>query len=153
MPAPKFRLQSVLDYREQLVEQRQQEFGVAERAVQAQRMVLEAIRESMQALTEVIRLSQQAGALDCEELRRQLVYQQHLDAREKAEQRTLADLEMQLEAKRQELLHALQEKQSLDRLKERDAALRKQEENYKEGQMLDEIGMVRFRNKVEEVSS
>ena len=97
-------------------------------------------------------MSQQAGALDCEELRRRLVYQQHLDAREKIEQQTLADLETQLEAKRQELLHAVQEKQSLDRLKERDAALRKQEESYKEGQMLDEIGMVRFRKKAEEGS-
>jgi flagellar export protein FliJ len=147
MPARKFRLQSVLDYREQLVEQGQQELAVLERANAAQRAVVEGIVVRLAQLSERIRAEQQAGSLDCEGIRRQLGYLAQVEVQAEQERRRLVEMLAQTDKKRQELTQLLQDKQSLDKLKERYAAEELQETNHRESQTLDELSVLRFLNR------
>jgi len=144
MPALKFKLQSVLDYREQIVDLRQGELVELEQKLQAEQLVLAALRERIADLADDIRESQEAGNLNCTELNYKLAYMEQLEEREEAQVARVQECRRLREAKRLELMQAAQDKQVLEKLKDRHLEEQRAEELYRENQMLDEISVVRF---------
>jgi len=144
MPAMKFQLQSVLDYREQIVDLRQGELVELEQKLQAEQLVLAALRERMADLADDIRESQQAGNLNCTEMNYKLAYLEQLEEREAAQVICVQECRELRDAKRLELMQAAQDKQVLDKLKNRHLEQQRAEELYQEGKTLDEISVVRF---------
>ena len=153
MPGPRFRLESVLQYRERLVELRQQELAVLQLKLETETAKLASLREHLESLATQIRAQQGSHALDCEGLRSSLGAFERV-ARQVGEQMAaVAVIEQQTEAKRVELSGAMQDKQVLEKLKERQLAEEQQEAIRKEGEVLDEMSVLRFhraeKNKVE----
>jgi flagellar FliJ protein len=139
-----FRLQPVLNYREQIVELRQQELAALERSLQVERMALSAIQGRIFSLAIDIQNAQQSSPLDCALILNQYTYLQQLQNREEEQKARVADLAQKTEAKRTELAQALQEKQIIEKLRERFIARQKEEDLRQEARTLDEISVVRF---------
>ena len=149
-----FRLQPVLNYREQIVEMRQQELAALEQALQAERLALATLQGRIHALAREIRDAQKSTPLDCERIMEQFIYLQQLQGREQEQKERIARLVKETEAKRAELVKALQEKQTIEKLRERFLAQQKEEELRQEVKTLDEISVVRFlrENALEEMA-
>lgn len=139
-----FRLQPVLNYREQIVEMRQQELAALERALQAERLALATLQGRIQAVAREIRDAQRSVPLDCARIVEQFIYLQELQNREKEQKERIASLTKEVEAKRAELVQAMQEKETIEKLKERFLAQQREEELRQEVKTLDEISVVRF---------
>jgi flagellar protein FliJ len=150
MPVPKFRLQSVLAYREQILDLRRQEMGDLERALARERQALEELQARRCHLEAKIRVAQE-GRLDCEHVRRLLAYLERLRQHEQEQEARVAEAEAQREAKRTEVVRALQDKQVIEKLRERHIALQRKEELQREGKMLDEISVTRFHDRVRDL--
>jgi flagellar protein FliJ len=144
MPAMKFQLQSVLDYREQIVDLRQSELAELESRLQAERLVLISLRQRIADLADGIRIVQQGGGLNCDDLSYKMAYLEQLESRETAQIARVRECRQERDAKRQELMQAAQDKQVIEKLKERRLEQRRAEELHREGQVLDEISVVRF---------
>ncbi|MCC7354018.1 MAG: flagellar export protein FliJ [Anaerolineae bacterium] len=144
MARPGFRLQPVLNYREQIVELRQQELAALERSLQVERMALTAIQGRIYNLATDIQNTQQRSPLDCVLILNQYTYMQQLQNREQEQKTRVADLTKLAEAKRTELAQALQEKQTIEKLRERFVIQQKEEDLRQEARTLDEISVVRF---------
>ena len=149
MPAMRFQLQSVLDYREQIVDLRQGELAELENRLQAERQVLATLRQRIADLAACISQEQQAGGLNCDDLNYKTAYMEQLEAREEAQIERVRECRLVREAKRQELMQAAQDKQVLEKLKERHLEQQRAEELHREGQALDEINVVRFHRNAE----
>jgi len=145
MGQSQFRLQSVLNYREQVVEVRQQALAVAENALQEQRRALQRARERIRSLVADIQREQGGGLLDCTQVVRQYAYLEQLETLEHEELERVMALVKQVQARREELTQAMQEKQTLEKLKERHVEQVQREGLRQEGRVLDEIGVIRFR--------
>ena len=139
-----FRLQPVLNYREQIVELRQQELAAFERNLQVERMALSTIQGRILGLATDIQTTQQTSPLDCMLILNQYTYMQQLQNREQEQLARIAELAKVTEAKRTELAQALQEKQTIEKLRERFVTQQKDEDLRRETRTLDEISMVRF---------
>lgn len=139
-----FRLQPVLNYREQVVELRQQELAALERSLQVERMALSTLQGHIFNLAMDIQSTQQRSPLDCALILNQYTYLQQLQGREEEQKARVADLAQKTEVKRTELAQALQEKQIIEKLRERFLAQQKEENLRQEARTLDEIGVVRF---------
>ncbi len=144
MPGPRFRLESVLQYRTQLVEVRQLELAILQRSLEAETARLASLRVQMETLAMQIREQQESHALDCEGLRSSLGAFEHVAQRVVEQMAVVAGIEQQTETKRAELSGAMQDKQVLEKLKERQLAEQQQEAIRKEGQVLDEMSVLRF---------
>jgi flagellar protein FliJ len=141
----KFALQPVLNYRQQIVEQRQQELGQLESELQHLREGLETIIQERLHLLDHMKSAQRGGKLDCGDILSQLAYQQDLERKREAQQVLIAEQLVKTEAKRAELLTAVQEKQTLEKLKERQLAEHVAEIDRQERNLLDEMSVIRFR--------
>ncbi len=139
-----FRLQPVLNYREQIVELRQQELATLEKSLQVERMALSEIQRRIFGLAMDIQNTQRSSPLDCALILNQYTYLQQLQNREEEQKARVADLAQKAEAKRAELVQALQEKQIIEKLRERFIAQQKEEDLRQEARTLDEISVVRF---------
>lgn len=145
-----FRLASILRYREQTVEQRQQELHTLEAALQAEQDVLDGLQCRIRGLHAGILAAQEAGTLDCDDLVRRYTQLLPIEQQLATQAGRVGELRGQVAAQRERLLVAVQEKQVLEKLKERQMALFKLEQGRKEGQVLDEIGGVRFHHRQRE---
>ncbi len=139
----KYRLQSVLDYR-QMLEDKAQEKLIA--VIERERSCLEDLEQGKKELNLLYRKK--------EEKQNQGIYQyelQLLESRIRFQSKYLAQLNHQLEKIhreieecRQGLLEACKEKKLLQTLKEKDQAKQRQELEKKESNDLDEIGILYY---------
>lgn len=138
--AKQFKLGSVLNYRISLEEQAQHALA---KSLQRQRDLLVAVDEQQQELQEQdrqLRLRQQEG-LTIAEID---LYEGRIDHCRRccvALQAELEELEQQIHAQRDALLQAARDRQMLDKLKERQDAEFRQEQERKERAHLDEISL------------
>ncbi len=154
MPKSRFRLASVLDYREQVVDLRQQELARLENELLKEQETLARLRASITALSQDIKSAQQGGALDPGDLMFKFQHLRRLGEQEQRQIARLAEVSERVEAKRTELREAMQDKQVLEKLKERQLAQQRVEENSEESQLMDEIGVMRFlRNEQEKANN
>ncbi len=114
-----FSLQSVLSYRERIVETLEMELG---RLLATERKIMAAIaalnRDEKETLAELAR--RQTGVLDLTAIDQLRGHLQNLHQQIEAQQKRLAEMQKQIEAKREEITTAQQEKETLDKLKERE---------------------------------
>ena len=143
--AKKFKLDSVLSYRNTLEEQAQQALAMS---LQTQRDLLAGIAEQQKELQQQdrqLKLRQQEGLtiaeIDLYEGR--IGHCRRRCAELKAE---LQRLEKKILKQRESLLQAARDRQVLDKLKERQEAAFRQEQDRKEQSQLDEISLRNKRN-------
>ena len=127
-----FGLDRVLDYRQRILEGRQNEYATATRRVQEQQAKLDAVQERYQSLNNRFREEAAAGITIADAMS----YENGLRVLEREiarETQTLQRLEQEAKEKRQRMLQAYMDAAVLERLKE------KQRDAYeKEGQKRDE---------------
>jgi flagellar FliJ protein len=144
MPGRRFRLESVLQYRAQLVEMRQQELAVLQSRLEDELARLARLHQQTESLAAQIRARQNKGALDCEGLRSSLGAFGRAAQRVVEQMASVAQIEQQTAAKRLELSGAMQDKQVLEKLKERQLAEEQQATIRQEAEVLNEMAVLRF---------
>jgi flagellar export protein FliJ len=145
-----FRLATLLRYRKQIVEERQQELQRLEQRLRDEQAAFERLHQRMIALHGVIHTAQLAGALDCEDLLHKFRHLEEVKQRTAQQAVKVHEASAGVEAQRERLLVALQDRQVLEKLQERQMAEFRQEETRKESHVLDEIGSVRFHRNLQE---
>lgn len=136
----KFKLQSVLNYRQTLVDQAQQQLSSSlQRKTQLEEQLLQQ-QDGFQRLDQQLKEKQKEG-LPVAEIH--LFESQILHRRQQILrlQEQLAPLERQILAERQQLMSAARDKQVMEKLKDKQQAEYRQELSRKEREMLDEISL------------
>lgn len=146
MPPKKFRfkLQSILDYKQTREDEEKEKLAglIGEKARQEEHLA--ALKAQKAADQQEMRRRQQAGALDVEELKR---YNQHLKTLERAIENQLLliqELAVRIEAQRQALVKASQEKKVYEKVKEKHRDTFLQEEDAEERKLIDELATLRY---------
>ena len=129
----RFGLDSVLSYRQQVLEGRQNEYGKAMRRVQEQRMRLEAVQQRYQETNQQFREEAAAGISIADAMGFE-VGLRALEREIARETKALRDLEAEAEKRRIQMLQAHQDAAMLEKLKEK-----KQEDYRKAEQKQDEL--------------
>lgn len=143
MPAAPFTLQPVLAYKGNMVDLLERQLA----QLLAQRGRLQAILDALHARrfeTHVLLHREQRGTLRLERIQQHRLYLEWLRERIDEEQRRMAELESRIATKRDELVAMMQDKEMLERLKEKAeerflAHLESQEADFN-----DEIALSRF---------
>ena len=129
----RFGLDSVLSYRQQVLEGRQNEYGKAMRRVQEQRMRLETVQQRYQETNQQFREEAAAGISIADAMGFE-VGLRALEREIAREAKALRDLEAEAERRRIQMLQAHQDAAMLEKLKEK-----KQEDYRKAEQKQDEL--------------
>lgn len=138
--ANKFKLQSVLNYRQTLADQAQQRLTSSLLRKSQLEAELVQLQEHFQQLDLQLQEKQQAG-LSIAEIDLYEAQISHHRRQIQSLQQQMAPLDRQISAERQELMNAARDKQVMDKLKEQQEAEYLQELARKEREMLDEISL------------
>lgn len=143
MPAIPFSLQPVLSYKRSLVDLLQRQLGqlLSERRRLA--AFLAALRQEDEEQRDLLS-GQQRGILNVERIRLHYVYLDWLGQRIDALQSQIAQLETRIEEKRAELLRATQDRDMLEKLRQRAEERFMAELERREAIFHDEIATTRF---------
>ena len=136
--APKFSLQSVLDYYHSRVETLEVELGRLQLAYQQAQAYLDALRANQAELFEKLR-HKQVGDLDLAELDNLRLNLKIVETRIEQQLVTLATLARQIEQQRQLLVAARQDEETLNILKEKEGARFRAEELRQENRLREDI--------------
>lgn len=143
MTPARFRLQSVLSYKEKLVNLLQIELGALERARQREEARLADLKQERRARLEGIAAEQADGLLDLERLTAAYAFIARLDQELEVQRLAVEAAARRVEEKRVQLAQKHQETKVLDKLKERHAAARRRELQSLEAKVMDEIAAVK----------
>ena len=138
--AGKFKLQSVLNYRQSLEDQAQQVLSTSLQRQNELEIQLQQQRLKMQQHDGELKQRQQEG-LTVAEIDLYESQIQHCRRLIENLQESLLQLDRQIVAERRELLHAARERQVMEKLKDKQDAEYRQELSRKERIMLDEISL------------
>ncbi len=138
--AGKFKLQSVLNYRQSLEDQAQQVLSTSLQRQNELETQLQQQRLKMQQHDGELKQRQQEG-LTVAEIDLYESQIQHCRRLIENLQESLLQLDRQIVAERRELLHAARERQVMEKLKDKQDAEYRQELSRKERIMLDEISL------------
>ena len=138
--AGKFKLQSVLNYRQSLEDQAQQVLSTSLQRQNELETQLQQQRQKMQQHDGELKQRQQEG-LTVAEIDLYESQIQHCRRLIENLQESLLQLDRQIVAERRELLHAARERQVMEKLKDKQDAEYRQELSRKERIMLDEISL------------
>jgi flagellar protein FliJ len=139
----RFRLQSVLEYKRKVEDDRKLELAglLTEVAEQEVRLAaLDAERERVRAQV----LTGMAGEVDVDSVARGFRHAEWLDERRLRQAELIADLRQRIVAKRQEVVEAMQERQALEKLRDRDRASYEAEQLHAEQTLMDELSTSRY---------
>lgn len=138
--AGKFKLQSVLNYRQSLEAQLQQTLATSLQQHSELEEQLQRQRQCLQQHDQELKRRQQEGLtiaeIDLFEVQIQHCRRLIVDLQER-----LAQLDYQIVAEREDLLHAARERQVIEKLKDKQETEYRQELSRKERMMLDEISL------------
>jgi len=152
MPTIPFPLQPVLAYKEDMVDLLERQLAQLlgeRRRLQAVLSALRAQRSQMHVQLQ----REQRGTLRLERIQQYRLYLDLLRERIDDEQRRLAELEARIDAKRDELLAMMQDKEMLERLREKAEARFLTHLENQEADLNDELALVQFvRTNVKEPS-
>ena len=138
--AAKFKLQSVLNYRQSLEDQAQQLLAASLQKQSDLKTQLQEQKQKLQRHDRELKIRQVDGltVAEIELYESQIQHRRHLIEDILIQQQRL---DQQIEIKRKELLHAARERQVLEKLKDKQEADYRQELSRKERAMLDEISL------------
>ncbi|MFK5926669.1 MAG: flagellar export protein FliJ [Desulfuromusa sp.] len=138
--AGKFKLQSVLNYRQSLEDQAQQILATSLQQQNEMETQLQQQQQHLQQCDRELKQRQKEG-LTVAEIDLYESQIQHCRRVMEDIQNHLQRLEQQILSKRKELLHAARERQVMEKLKEKQEAEYQQELSRKERVMLDEVSL------------
>ena len=133
-----FGLDRVLDYRQRIMEGRQNEYATATRRVQEQQARLDAVQERYQSLNNRFREEAAAGITIADAMS----YENGLRVLEREiarETQTLQRLEQEAKEKRQRMLQAYMDATVLERLKEKQRDAYEKEVQKRDEQFIEEL--------------
>lgn len=133
-----FGLDRVLDYRQRILEGRQNEYATATRRVQEQQARLDAVQERYQSLNNRFREEAAAGITIADAMS----YENGLRVLEREiarETQTLQRLEQEAKEKRQRMLQAYMDATVLERLKEKQRDAYQKEVQKRDEQFIEEL--------------
>ncbi|HJB80896.1 flagellar export protein FliJ [Flavonifractor plautii] len=133
-----FGLDRVLDYRQRILEGRQNEYATATRRVQEQQARLDAVQERYQSLNNRFREEAAAGITIADAMS----YENGLRVLEREiarETQTLQRLEQEAKEKRQRMLQAYMDATVLERLKEKQRDAYEKEVQKRDEQFIEEL--------------
>ena len=133
-----FGLDRVLDYRQRILEGRQNEYATATRRVQEQQAKLDAVQERYQSLNNRFREEAAAGITIADAMS----YENGLRVLEREiarETQTLQRLEQEAKEKRQRMLQAYMDATVLERLKEKQRDAYEKEVQKRDEQFIEEL--------------
>lgn len=133
-----FGLDRVLDYRQRILEGRQNEYAAATRRVQEQQARLDAVQERYQSLNNRFREEAAAGITIADAMS----YENGLRVLEREiarETQTLQRLEQEAKEKRQRMLQAYMDATVLERLKEKQRDAYEKEVQKRDEQFIEEL--------------
>jgi len=138
--AKKFKLQSVLNYRQSLEDQARQLLADSMQCRQQYAELLQEHQQRRQQLVDELEARQREGMSigDIELFEGQIAHRRQLSL---AVQQQLEELERQIQQQREELLNASREKQVMEKLKAKQEAEYRRELARKEREILDEISL------------
>lgn len=142
----KFSLDAVLDYRRQIQDSLQVELGTIMAMVRRQEEAVEAARQRYTEINEEYRQKKEAG-MSIAEVRGYATALEVQEAVIRREEQALQKLQMQAEAKRNELVHAKQDASSVEKLRERKLADYQEAETKSEEQFIDDLVGARGRSR------
>ncbi len=143
VPVVPFSLQSVLSYKESLVDLLERQLA----QLLSTRSVVEAVLVSLQQERQRIHhrlIAERQGVLRLDRLRYYQSYLDWLGERIEAQERQLAQLDEEIEKKRGELVSRMQEKRVLEKLKEKAKERFMLELERREADLQDEMASARF---------
>ncbi len=134
-----FKLQKVLDYKQALEEEKKQQLGEAFRGQHHAKTLLTQYKEEKQAVQQPLN-----GPIDLNSLVHTHHYLNVLEQQIVSQAQRLSSAENMVKEKRVELVSAMQERQVLDKLKERQQERYVYEFNSKQQKLLDEVATASF---------
>jgi len=140
-----FRLQPILNLKSTLLEMLEVEFAYLKLAHQREVETLLRLQHSQAQVTELLRQQQQTILLDCETIQ-QLQHYLHILAERITQQgASVRASEVRMESKREELVKAMQDQKTLEKLREQHLAKQRQHLLHQEANMIDDIVTTRYR--------
>jgi flagellar export protein FliJ len=136
---PKFSLQPVLNYRHTRVEGFEVELGVLLDARQRGSEFLEKLRSFQKGLFAEMHTQQSGGLMDLEKVAQLRSNLKLIEERIHVQIETLAELDSQVEAKRNELVAAKQDEETLVKLKENELDRYREQQARQESRLQDDI--------------
>lgn len=143
MPVVPFSLQSVLSYKESLVDLLERQLAQLLSMHSAVEAVLVSLHQERQRIHHRL-IAERQGILRLDRLRYYQSYLDWLGERIEAQERQLAQLDEEIEKKRGELVSRMQEKQMLEKLKEKAKERFMLELERREADLHDEMASARF---------
>lgn len=138
-----FRFQTILDYRQRIVEDRQRHLADAQRAWRVEMDGLEALREQRERfaaqLEEMLK-----GILHVDEIEHHYRYLAALDLAIQAQQAVVVEAEAASERARAALEEALKERKTMEKLKEYDRERLLEALAQNEAKAIDDLNIARF---------
>lgn len=147
----KFKLDSVLRYREMIEEDRKREFAIANRAVEEQKAKARELEEEREGMQNALReMYSSGGKLQFNALVNSVRYVGGLDMGIASSYREASRLEQEMEGKRQAFVESRRDKRALEILKEKKQDAHEDEANKERQQILDELSMRLFKKRLAE---
>ena len=144
MAMHRFRFESLLDLARQQEEQRMREVAALIARQQAAQDRLDGLAALREELTEGLAGNAVAGVMDPARYGETVAYIEHLGLAMQEQAQVVAEAAAEVEAARQALVEALQERRSLELLEERDAAEAALAASRREDGRIDDLNTQRF---------
>jgi flagellar protein FliJ len=139
----RFRLQSVLQYKQKVEDDRKLEMAALLTEVAEQELRLAALDADRERVRAEV-LNGMAGEVDIEAVARGFRHAEWLDELRLRQAELIAELRQRIEAKRQEVVEAMQGRQALEKLRDRDRASYEAELLHAEQTLMDELSTSRY---------
>jgi flagellar protein FliJ len=135
-----FKLEALLAHREQIEKEKQRKFAIIQGEIQALARQLQETHTRIAAENRTLTATQLTGKLDMQYIAHEKRYVGNLHVKIVLGMQKLAAMEGTLNAARAELLAAARDRKVIEKLKEKQQARWRAEQDRKEAALLDEIG-------------
>lgn len=139
-----FRLQSILNLKESLVDNLEVEFAHLRLAYQQEVEQLDNLQQRSTSEMELLSQQQQAGLLDCKDIQLRQQYLQRVVESIIQQHVRVTQAEQRMETKREELVKMIQDQKTLEKLREHHEAKQRQFLLRREAGMVDDIVTTRY---------
>jgi flagellar FliJ protein len=140
MPRFTFKLQGVLDYRQELESRRQKELAQAQAQMQAMQSELRQLNQEMQAQTGDLRQNHMVGPLSMDFLMSHRRFMLGMQQRAMVLVQRMALVQREIDQRRAALAQAAKERKIIEKLRDRHRERWLADQNTRERNELDEIG-------------
>lgn len=140
----KFRLQSILNFKSSIVDSIEVEFAHLKLAYQHELSILHNLQETTQRQAETLQERQQQLSLDCQTIEQHQKYLQFLHLNITQQTERVAVAKDRMDAKRDELVKMIQDKKTLENLRQQHIARETEDMLKRENRIIDDLVTTRY---------